>query len=118
MSIPDSGDTTELVRLDHHEKPTHNGRMLESGRVLLNDSTTNRIRVFENGREVTSIHVAGTWLRGMVVLDDSRVLVGTAPASVVLIDLDAGTELQRVTLSENRLEALHGLTLAPNGHGP
>jgi hypothetical protein len=116
MSVADSGDTTELVRLDHHEKPTHNGRMLKSGRILLNDSTTNRIRVFDDGREVTSIPVAGTWLRGMVVLDENRLLVGTAPASIVLIDVEAGAELQRVTLSENRLEALHGLTLAPNGH--
>jgi hypothetical protein len=49
----------------------------------------------------------------MEPLDSSRVLLGSAPASVSLFDLDERRIASSVQLSEDPNEAVHGLTLCP-----
>jgi hypothetical protein len=95
--------------------PTHNGQLLDAARVAVNDSRTNTFRVFQvsDGAEVARVPVQGTWLRGMVPLGADRVLVGTAPAAIALLDLESQAVERRLTLSENPNEAIHGLTVHP-----
>jgi hypothetical protein len=107
-----------LVELDEHDFPTHNGQLLDENRVAVNDSTDNTLRVFELGdadpREVVSVEIPGTWLRGLEPIAPTRVFVGSAPASVALVDLDAQTIEASLQLSDNPNEAVHGLTAIPS----
>jgi hypothetical protein len=57
--------------------------------------------------------VPGTWLRGLAQLDGSKLLVGTAPAGIVLLDLERDAVEDHIVLSEDPNEAVHGLTLCP-----
>jgi hypothetical protein len=106
-----------LVELADHDFPTHNGQLLEDGRVALNDSTQNTFRVFEAAdgaaRETLAVRVPGTWLRGLEPVAPNRVVVGTAPASLVLVDVSTGSIDSVLELSEDPNEAVHGLTLCP-----
>jgi hypothetical protein len=104
-----------LVELADHDMPTHNGQMLDSGRVALNDSTTNTLRVYsaESGDELAAVKIPGSWLRGMEPIGDDRVFVGTAPATIVLAHAGTGEMLGRLQLSENTNEAIHGLAFCP-----
>ena len=56
----------------------------------------------------------GTWLRGLEPVEGSRVLLGTAPATVVLLDVESGETLGSLKLSDNTNEAIHGLTVCPD----
>jgi hypothetical protein len=102
-----------LLDVPPHIVPWHNGQLLDDAHVVVNDSTTKTLRVFEvaGGREVKSLHLPGKWLRGLVPIDAARVFVGSAPAAVALVDLDAGQVEGRVQLSEKRKEAVHGLAV-------
>ena len=55
--------------------------------------------------------VPGTWLRGLEPLDARRVLAGTAPASIVLVNLDEGRIERTLQLSTDANEAVHGLAV-------
>jgi hypothetical protein len=106
-----------LVELADHDFPTHNGQLLDDDRVALNDSTENTFRVFDisdgGGRETRAVRVPGTWLRGLEPVAPGYVVVGTAPASLVLVDVEGGTIEGTVQLSDNSNEAVHGLALCP-----
>ena len=54
--------------------------------------------------------IPGTWLRGLEPIGSMRVMVGSAPASLVLVDLEAKKVEASIKLSENPNEAVHGLT--------
>jgi hypothetical protein len=112
----DEGEAVEvLVELGGHDFPTHNGQLLDDRRVAVNDSSNNSVRVFSIGdrRELTNVRIPGTWLRGMEPVDGSRLLVGTAPATIMLLDVESGEVEGRLQLSENPNEAIHGLVLCP-----
>ena len=103
-----------LVELDEHDFPTHNGQLLDDDRVILNDSTHNTLRVFALGdgtsHEALAVPIPGTWLRGLEPIGSMRAVVGSAPASLVLVDLEAKKIEASIKLSENPNEAVHGLT--------
>jgi hypothetical protein len=104
-----------LISLNGHDFPTHNGQLLDDHRVVVNDSTHNTLRVFrlDDGVEEQAIRVPGSWLRGLEPLAPNKLLVGTAPATVACVDLNTGEIDERIQLSEDPNEAVHGLTVSP-----
>ena len=102
-----------LVELNKHDFPTHNGQLLSDDRLAINDSTHNTLRVYEldeeGAREALAVSIPGTWLRGLEPIEPTRVFVGTAPASLMLVDVELGTIEAEIPLSENPNEAVHGL---------
>ncbi len=111
VRVGPDGAIDPLLRLDGHDVPTHNGQLLDADRVVVNDSTANIVRVFSvaSGEPVATIPIEGAWLRGLCVVDDARLLVGTAPATLALVDLDEQRVVRRVALSVDPNEAVHGL---------
>jgi hypothetical protein len=120
LRLDGTGAAEVLVEVSGVDFPTHNGCLLDERRVALNDSTQNRLRIFsKGGGELQSLAVPGTWLRGLARVDDRRVLVGTAPATIALIDIEENAIEQTVRLSEDPNEAVHGLTIhLGSGAGP
>jgi hypothetical protein len=100
-----------LVRLRGGDLPTHNGQFVATGRIAVNDSTTNTVRIYaaESGAELLAFPMPGTWLRGLEPLGGGRALVGTAPAAVHLVDLATGEIERTVKLGDDPNEAVHGL---------
>jgi hypothetical protein len=115
VRVNGNGADDVLAQLDGVDFPTHNGQLLDPGRIVVNDSTRNTLRVVEvdSGRELQSLKVPGTWLRGLEPVDPSHLFVGTAPASIVLIDLEAAAIEAELRLSDDPNEAIHGLTAVP-----
>ena len=104
-----------LVSLNGHDFPTHNGQLLDDRRVVVNDSTHNTVRVFTicDGVEERAVRIPGSWLRGLEPVAPNKLLVGSAPATVALLDLDSGVIAERIQLSEDPNEAVHGLAVCP-----
>jgi hypothetical protein len=100
----------------NHDFPTHNGQLLSDRRIVVNDSTNNTVRVFspDGQTELFQKQMPGTWLRGLEPVEGSRILLGTAPATVVLLDVESGQTLGELKLSDNPNEAIHGLTVCPD----
>jgi hypothetical protein len=115
VSVNGSGPASVLVELANHDFPTHNGQLLDADRLALNDSTNNTLRVFSTAgaRELSALRAPGSWLRGMEPVDAAHVLVGTAPGSVLLVDLEANEVVRSIQLSQDPNEAIHGLTICP-----
>ena len=117
LSVDGGSPARVLVGLGDHDFPTHNGQVLQDGRVVVNDSTANVFRMFElddgTARETLAVPVPGTWLRGLEPVDPGHVLVGSAPAALLLVDTESGSIEGRVQLSEDPNEAVHGLALCP-----
>jgi hypothetical protein len=119
IKVTPSGAARVLVELKEHDFPTHNGQLLEDGRVILNDSTANTLRVFEADSgagvagELRSMQIPGTWLRGLEPIDNRRVVIGSAPARLMLVELDTGRVESDLPLSDDPNEAVHGLVLCP-----
>jgi hypothetical protein len=104
-----------LVELEDHDVPTHNGQLIDDERLAVNDSTANKLRIFRvaDGAQIGQVNVPGTWLRGLEPLGDSLAFVGTAPAAIVQVDLDAASVVGQLQLSEDPNEAVHGLAFCP-----
>jgi hypothetical protein len=115
VRVNGSGPASVLVALENHDFPTHNGQVIGDGRVALNDSTNNTLRVYAtaDGRELSALPAPGRWLRGMEPLAGNRLLIGTAPGALHLVDLDANEIVSSLQLSEDPNEAVHGLVLCP-----
>jgi hypothetical protein len=103
-----------LLELKEHDFPTHNGQLIGNGRLAVNDSTHNTLRVFRtaDNEELLALSVNGTWLRGLEPVGDDHVLVGSAPARLTLVRLEGGAVEQTLQLSDDPNEAVHGLVLA------
>ena len=115
VSIDEAGGMTVLSELADHDLPTHNGRRVDADRVIVNDSTRNTVRVLavDDGRELGAVAVDGRWLRGQQRVDQERVIVGTAPARLVMANLATGWAEREVVLSDDPNEAVHGLVTCP-----
>jgi hypothetical protein len=115
VRVDGAGRTDVLLTLPPGGHPTHNGRLLDDGRLAVNHSTSNHLRLFRvsDGEETASIHVEGTWLRGLEPISRSRALVGTAPAAIALVDVENGVVERRLQLSDDPNEAVHGLAVCP-----
>ena len=59
-----------------------------------------------------AVKIPGTWLRGLEPISPTHVLVGSAPAQLVLVDVETGAIENRIALSDDPNEAVHGLTVA------
>jgi hypothetical protein len=104
-------------------------------RFLINNTQRKRLEVFDwqavnngdaTGGELTpeSIVVIDTseglsdqfatsgWVRGLGVIDADRVVVGTSPAALCVVDLCEQRIVQRIELSDDLHEAVHGLCIA------
>ena len=115
VRVDGAGKTDVLLTLPPGGHPTHNGRLLDDGRLAVNHSTSNHLRLFRlsDQEETASIHVEGTWLRGLEPISPSQALVGTAPAAIALVDLECGVVERRLQLSDDPNEAVHGLAVCP-----
>ena len=113
------GAAETLLELRDHDLPTHNGQLVGDALVAVNDSTENTFRVFDSatGAKRFDLRVPGSWLRGMEPVDARRVLVGSAPARLVLIDLEERAVTAELPLSDDPNEAVHGLVLCPPANG-
>ena len=109
----------------------HNGQMLDENRLIINDTGTQAVKVFERGtgRLIRSISCSDmglegrTWLRGLKQIDGDRILIGVGSltgakvgggvsgVSAQIIELDLNTEhvLKRLVLSHDPNTAPHGL---------
>jgi hypothetical protein len=116
VKVDGRGSSELLVQLTGVDFPNHNGQLLDARRLVVSDSTLNTLRIFDplGARPPQSIEVPGTWLRGLAVLDSHRLFVGTAPAAIVLVDLDESSIIDRVQLSDDPNEAIHGLAVVPS----
>jgi hypothetical protein len=115
VRVTGGGSAEILLELATGHWPTHNGQLLDDSRLIVNESHKNTLRVFslEDRRQLAKVTVPGTWLRGLHAIGPGRILVGTAPAAIALVDLEAGAAVERVTLSDDPNEAIHGLTVCP-----
>jgi hypothetical protein len=119
IRVQADGEASVLCELKDHDFPTHNGQLLRDGRLILNDSTQNTLRLFDLDagagapRELLSVRIPGKWLRGLEPVDGTRVLIGSAPARLVLVDVTTGSIESEMPLSEDPNEAVHGLVLCP-----
>jgi hypothetical protein len=115
VRVTRAGAAEVLVELADHDFPTHNGQLIDDERLAVNDSTANMLRIFKipDGSQIGHVDVPGTWLRGLEPLENSHALVGTAPAAIVQVDLEAAGIVARLQLSDDPNEAVHGLALCP-----
>jgi hypothetical protein len=106
-----------LLDMEEHRFPTHNGQLIEDVTLTVNDSRNNTLRVFDmdhgSPRERLHLTIPGTWLRGLEPMGEGRILVGSAPASLTLVDIRTGEIGQTIELSSDPNEAVHGVTLVP-----
>jgi hypothetical protein len=117
VRVDGNGGAALLLELEEHDFPTHNGQLIDESVLTVNDSTNNTLRVFDlvdrSAQERVGLPVPGTWLRGLEPVGDGRVLVGSAPASLFLVDIRRGEIEGKVQLSSDPNEAVHGLVIAP-----
>jgi hypothetical protein len=115
VELGEGGVPKVLLELETQDFPSHNGQLLNRSRIAVNDSTHNTLRIFsaDDRRPLQEVMIEGTWLRGLEPVDGERVFVGTAPASIVLVDVERGEVERTVRLSDDPNEAVHGLTLVP-----
>jgi hypothetical protein len=91
-------------------------------RVVVNDSGHGQVVVYSRGdysrERVIRIETPGKglqkaradWVRGMLVVDDEHVLVGSAPLSVVCVNIAAGVVCHRKQYSQKVRHTCHGLS--------
>jgi hypothetical protein len=106
-----------LLEMELHAFPTHNGQLIDESLLIVNDSRDNTLRVYDlvdgSPRERPQLTIPGTWLRGLEPTGDGRVLVGSAPASLMLVDVRKGVVEGSIELSSDANEAVHGLAVVP-----
>ena len=76
----------------------------EDGGLVISDIETGQRQL---------IPVPGTWVRGLLKLDEHRVLVGIQPCAIVEVDINSARVTRQMKLSVNPNESVHGLTLIP-----
>jgi hypothetical protein len=118
VEIEESGSAKVLLELGEHDFPSHNGQLIADRVLSVNDSTNNTLRLFElsDGAATASlaVEVEGTWLRGLEPTPDGCVLVGSAPATLIHVDVERGTIKDKLELSTDPNEAVHGLAIVPD----
>jgi hypothetical protein len=120
VHVDSAGYSTVLLELEEHDFPSHNGQLLAEDLLTVNDSTNNKLRIFElaneTARERRAVEVDGTWLRGLEPTRNGCVLLGSAPATLMLADLETGAIRGKIELSNDSNEAVHGLAIVPELH--
>lgn len=123
--------STEIRIHDPDMKDPHNGIRLWDGRFIINDTSRQTIRIYDEGgvplksidlnRFPIRIRQEGTmlgglvrismpgWLRGLSQIAADRVLVGISPAAVLEVDIAAGELIGQLKLSDDVNNSVHGL---------
>ena len=57
------------------------------------------------------------WLRGLCVVDDNHVLVGTSPAAVCLVNIEEEEVINYIQLSDHLCEAVFAIAVDESKHG-
>ncbi len=93
--------------------PDHNGVPWDGRTVLLNKTSLMELYVIDRATGVPRkrVPLPGTHLRGLARVDKDRVLVGTSPAALHLVDIRKGKVLETMPLTDYRREAIHGLCI-------
>jgi len=123
----------ELKLLPQVELPqgTHNAQLVADG-VLFNDTDANCLRhVLRDGREKhfpyptydpESLESAGVddsklarqgFGRGLCIIDERLVAVGSSPSTITVVDLESGERVFSVNFSMDIRNAIHGLAVWP-----
>jgi len=115
-----------LIIHDRRLESPHNGITTPDGRVLINDTKNQLIRVYDlaTGRSTkslsTRIHSArgvstqfarAGWQRGMWQATESVYLVGTSPTTLFEVDIDKNVIGRIVRIDEDVRHCIHGLTV-------
>ena len=112
-------------------KGCHNAQVFQGG-VLFNDTASNVVRFVDRSgnavaqkvmlypeqqldyADVDSSKVARQgFARGLCVIDEESVAVGTSPSTITLYDLSVGRRLTGVNLTMDVRNAIHGLEIWP-----
>ena len=109
----------------------HNGQIIDKKRLILNDTVSQAVKVFErgSGKPIKVIHTQDMgiegcpWLRGLKQIGDDKMLIGIGnsthhrgrskepivPTQIVELDIRSGETLNRMILTVDRNTCLHGL---------
>ena len=101
----------------------HNGILTPDGRVLINDTINQRLRIYDRqtgqcektietivrqeGRSSQFVRVG--WQRGLAHAEGSIYLVGTSPAAVFEVDIDSGRIGRLCVIDQDVRHCIHGL---------
>jgi hypothetical protein len=130
LRIDDNNEASRVVKLP---RGIHNAQPFRDG-VLFNDTASDRVRFIDgDGGDVrfrvpayksSELTHTGSgdrelarqgFARGLCLVSDSVIAAGSSPSTVSLYDLDDRTELDRVNLSMDIRNAIHGLEVWPFG---
>ncbi len=122
---------TEIRIHDPEMKDPHNGIRLWDGRFIINDTSKQTIRIYdESGVELKSIDLnrfpirilqearafkglirvsVPGWLRGLSQIAANRVLVGISPSAILEVDIVEDALIRQMKLSDDINNSIHGL---------
>lgn len=116
----DGASLHRIARVPDTAVPNHN-LLVDDDRMVYNDSNTGEVVVRGVERETCRIAVPGApaFARGLVRLDEDRVLVGSqAPAAVHLVELDAHRVARSVVVGEPEHESVYAICRLPDAFLP
>ncbi len=127
------GNENKVSKMVDLPEGVHNARPFGGG-VLFNDTASNHVRfVHRDGSEtrfaipqydpadLTHTELGGESIarqgfgRGLCVINNELIAVGSSPSTITLYHLDTGTEITRVNFSMDVRNAVHGLEIWPFG---
>jgi hypothetical protein len=104
----------------------HDFTIVGGDRIVVNDSRHGAVAVYcrESAERILTVEippvsgaynvypdVALNWTRGLVVLDDARVVVGTSPLALHEVDIRRGEVVGSMVLSRDARRSCHGLSI-------
>ena len=120
-----------IIVQDKELRSPHNGIITPDGRILINDTQNQCIRVYESsGKRIKTINTSISskhsimsrksfqlsqqfakpgWQRGLTHIRDSIYLVGTSPATVFEVDIDKEIIGQQCKIDDDVKHCIHGL---------
>jgi hypothetical protein len=104
--------------LSDRRTPTHSLLAMADGTILLNDTSAGEIVHFdpEHGEVLSRTKVSDEFLRGICLLPNNQVLVGSQ-RDLLLVDLTAQTVLDRIRLSDNPNVSIYDIKPLPPSFG-
>jgi hypothetical protein len=110
LALNNCGKTTSLGVFDGAQVPRHNLIPLADGTVVFNDTPAGDIVRFDpvSNDELLRIDVNHGYLRGLLRLNDGRIVVG-AQNDLVVTSLKFGAPRQAVRLSADNRESVHSI---------
>jgi hypothetical protein len=118
--------TSHVILQDDALDAPHDFTIVGGDRIVVNDSRHGSVAVYcrESAERILTVDippvsgaynvypdVALNWTRGMVVLDDARVVVGTSPLALFEVDVRRGEVVGSMVLSRDARRSCHGLSI-------